>query len=54
MKTQVLLIFQSVSRDHVHSIEHDIRKRIEILAKLVSIFHHSIQHDKASGYTFYQ
>ena len=48
MKTQVLLIFRSPCR------EHDLRKGIEILAKTcVFIFHHSIPHDEASGYTFY-
>ena len=30
---------------------HDIRKDIEILAKLVFIFHHVIQRNEASGYT---
>ena len=33
--------------------ERDLRKGTEILAKVVFIFHHSIQHDGASGYTFY-
>ena len=42
-----------MENDHVRCCEHDIRKGIEILAKTcVFIFHHSIQHDEASGYTF--
>ena len=43
-----------MENDHVQCCEHDLRKGIEILAKTcVFIFHHSIQHDEASGYTFY-
>ena len=43
-----------VENDHVQCCEHDLRKGIEILAKTcVFIFYHSIQHDEASGYTFY-
>ena len=45
MKAQVLLIFRYLSWDHVHSehdlrkcCEHDLRKEIEILAKLVFSF----------------
>ena len=38
MKTQVLLIFWSLSWDYVQSTEHDLRKRIELLAKLVFSF----------------
>ena len=40
MKAQVLLIFPSLSWDHVHS-------------NAVFIFHYYIQHDEASGFTFY-
>ena len=36
MKTQVLLLFRSLSGDHVRSIDRNIR--IEILAKLVFSF----------------
>ena len=35
------------------SCKADLRKGIEILARLVFIFHHIIQHDEASGCTFY-
>ena len=57
---QVLLIFRSLSWDHVHNIDRD-RERKErdqergrnISKTCVFIFHHSIQYDEASGYTFY-
>ena len=43
-----------MENDHVRCCEHDIRKGIEILAKTcVFIFHHSIQHDEASGCNFF-
>ena len=55
MKTKVFANILIPSQRFLECCEHDLRKGIKILAKTsVFIFHHSIQHDEASGYNFYE
>ena len=59
MKTKVLLIFWSISWDHAHSIKTGKKSWSQerdrnIRNTFVFVFHHSFQHDKVSGYSFYK
>ena len=48
------LKFRSLSCDHVHSMGSCSQQRDRNISKTcVFSFHHSIQHDEASGYNFY-
>ena len=54
LKTQVSLIFWSLSWDHLHNIKIWSQERDQNISKTcVFIFHYSIQHGEASGYAFY-